>query len=255
MPIDIGRIHIDGASQQAGWTSWRYERAVRNVVRTIEGTMTGSIVLDSLRRRTAIVPYPSNLARNADCDVAPGAPYAAGYRANDFLYSCGDGTRLQGHGFGTGAGADARVRFTPGQWIPGARDYAGPTGPGGHVDEVLLHELVHAVRVTIGLGDCRQLQGRLAGYDNRSEFYAVLVENVYSSETHRDPRRDHHAWVKLTNPQQYYAQPQNKLMIMDFCRSQSDFTRALANVRCDFNPFREYYVEVGVIRPRVRRSA
>ena len=150
-------------------------------------------------------------------------------------------------------GIEADIRYTPGHWIPGAVQYGGATGPGGSADEVLLHELLHAVRITLGLGDCRQTQAPLHRYDNRSEFYAVLVENVYSSETRRPPRRDHWGHVALRDPVQYYAQPSNKLMIMNFCRSMPQFTRDLASVPCNFNPFREYYREMMGLDPSSAR--
>jgi hypothetical protein len=136
MAITIGRIRIDGGQQTNAWTPWRYERAVLRVVRQIQSTKSGSIVLDALRRDTLVTPYPTDRARNADADVArwhAADRFRDGYRANDYLYSCRDGEPLEPRRFGTGRGIEAQVRFTPGQWIPGAAQYGGPTGPGGAV--------------------------------------------------------------------------------------------------------------------------
>jgi hypothetical protein len=49
-------------------------------------------------------------------------------------------------------------------------------------DEVLLHELVHAMRAARKVQDCRELGRGLASFDSREEFFAVLIENIYRSE-------------------------------------------------------------------------
>jgi hypothetical protein len=49
-------------------------------------------------------------------------------------------------------------------------------------DEVLLHELVHAMRATHKAHDCRELGLGLRPFGSREEFFAVLIENIYRSE-------------------------------------------------------------------------
>jgi hypothetical protein len=49
-------------------------------------------------------------------------------------------------------------------------------------DEVLLHELVHAMRATHKAHDCRELGLGLRSFSSREEFFAVLIENIYRSE-------------------------------------------------------------------------
>lgn len=49
-------------------------------------------------------------------------------------------------------------------------------------DEILLHELVHGMRKTHRALDCAELHGVLKRFDDREEFFAILIENIYRSE-------------------------------------------------------------------------
>jgi hypothetical protein len=59
-------------------------------------------------------------------------------------------------------------------------------------EAVLMHELVHAMH---------QMRGGIEpypmadGYDNREEFYAIVITNIYCSLTHHPLRRNHHGFA------------------------------------------------------------
>ena len=61
--------------------------------------------------------------------------------------------------------------------------------PGRDGDEILLHELVHGLSSLVGrLAD--SMAGP-AGYSNLEEFTAIVISNLYASETNRPLRNDH----------------------------------------------------------------
>ena len=107
---------------------------------------------------------------------------------------------------GTGRGTKATVYFSPWLWV----DYKSTCVPtqrgiaGANSDEVLLHELVHALEIMSGtLDTCT----RFPGHDDKffrsstvAEFNAVLVTNVYSSETARPLSQDHSGFEELKPP-------------------------------------------------------
>jgi hypothetical protein len=78
---------------------------------------------------------------------------------------------------GTGNGSDVVVRFTPSMWISGN---GGPCAaahrkPGTTPSQVLFHELAHAYRQASGKMDRRKMIGANASYDDKEEFFAVVL--------------------------------------------------------------------------------
>jgi hypothetical protein len=105
---------------------------------------------------------------------------------------------------GSGQGCDVTVFFNPGMYA----DLGGPcpAGPGRSADELLFHELVHGMSTL--RGRLATSMGGPAGYSNLEEFAAVLISNIYSSETQRPLRKDHDGYQllkdPLTNDQTYF---------------------------------------------------
>ena len=64
------------------------------------------------------------------------------------------------------------------------------TNRGVYPWEVLFHELTHALRDASGFGDPTPLGGGLKRYGNNEEFIAVLVTNIYMSDS-SNKRADH----------------------------------------------------------------
>ena len=196
-PITIGRVIIDGASGHSiygsGWMGDDpYQRGVAGVVRRIQQTQTGRILVEAIGRTLRIVPNPNQNQCNAGTRPAP--QHFIGFVPTTFDQNRRDATRTgewacpitaAPAGLGTGRGADVVIEFTPDEFTPGNQLYCAAGNPilDNQADVALVHELFHGVQMTRGRMDCRPLQGSLAGYRDRSEYNAILVENIYRSET------------------------------------------------------------------------
>jgi hypothetical protein len=166
---------------------------------------------------------------------------------------------------GVGGGSDVIITFN-------SQDFESPSSSKSldAADEVLLHELVHAVRQVKGFEDnaplvapieiLRRGEGaetaqRLGTtspphkytqiYHNIEEFCAILITNIYRSENGRPGLiRDHYgrgpkelAWP-LTNARNFLTvwRPQ----ISRIFGEMNDVCRPVAEVQCHFNPFGEF---------------
>jgi hypothetical protein len=156
-------------------------------------------------------------------------------RTGTYLFRKGDGAdpaRL-----GTGAGSDVCLYFT-------SQDHLKELmAPGGRPDEVLLHELVHSLRIVRGLSLC-QFMGD--DYDTVEEFYAILISNTYRSECgYRTLRASHFGKTNLvdTDDTRFYARYKDKI---DFFLGQMQpLCRSIAAVQCGFNPIRRALMAAG----------
>ena len=251
--IEIGGRPARTQYRDGNWDLGRYQTAVAAQLGMLQNSRTGSMVLNNISRRLLIVPFQDPDSENAV--ARPMGEAFLGYiptslpqqNRNATMYGQWVDPGRAADGVGTGRGSSVVIEYTPGMWVPGsaiATTNATPT----RAQEMLLHELVHAIRQMRGLADTRQSIGAFANFDARDEFHAILVTNFYRSEKGISPlRRDHHGRQPLQNPSAFYAQPHNKLLVMDLCREMPPFTRALANLTCPFNPIREYYAEMGVV--------
>lgn len=123
-------------------------------------------------------------------------------------------------------------------------------------DEILFHELVHAVRHASGKhrkceadGTCR-FGGALRDFTNREELIAVLVENIYRSDPSRVGRRVHlrasHAVMgrmegDLASSFRFFSAGHRVFPIVrEFCKDNPVLTELLAKVPSSFNPIAAY---------------
>jgi hypothetical protein len=144
-----------------------------------------------------------------------------------------DGSNLTGSGFGS----SAEIFFSP--------ERLKRTGPGMKPDEVLFHEIVHAVRALQGVMTLSFKMGR--DYDNDEEFAAVVVTNVYLSEKKQTALRANHASGVLRNPDKFLDSPDvpapgARMLLSGFRLRQPTFFEALAKIdrpTAAFNPFRQ----------------
>ena len=135
-------------------------------------------------------------------------------------------------------------------------------GAGSAADEILLHELVHCVRHMKTWADqsLYNFTGMGDGFHNIEEFYAVLIANMYSSETGRPLRRDHSLsrdgttvplvrtgsiaglpYPVFTELGLFYPRHRNEVELM---RDESfgfgvRFSDQLAGIECGFNTLRQ----------------
>jgi hypothetical protein len=136
-------------------------------------------------------------------------------------------------------------------------------GPGTAHDEILFHELIHCLRHFRTWADVNSYRFlRMGnGFENIEEFYAVLISNLYSSETRRPLRRDHSATsAGVTTPLIqnitvagntipdyagagiFFPRNRNAIALMreeTLGFGQAFFTQ-LVSLQCDFNPLREF---------------
>jgi hypothetical protein len=239
-------IEIDGSSLGEGAAA-PYEQAVSRILYDISVSgQAGRAVLGPFRNRELARPLrivPGNRP-NTVPNIDPAATEQAftAQAAN----TVPAGVPIVGRGqilaIGTGGGLHALMHFSP-------------RGVHARADQVLLHELVHAIRfirgqnVTYGLGH---------HFDNWEEFFAVLVEDIYLSELHRPVRRGHQGvGTRPGNPASFATRPghggpaaRNVLdqeyahLIEQFIRSDPALSADLAAVPSQFNPIRDHLPHV-----------
>lgn len=76
------------------------------------------------------------------------------------------------------------------------------------------------------------------------EWVAILVTNIYSSNTNRPLRQNHEGWADIRDPELKSTEGyflRNRQLIEAFCTQQPNFSRFLSHVKCPWNPVREYY--------------
>jgi hypothetical protein len=132
---------------------------------------------------------------------------------------------------GTGAGSDVCVYFT-------AQDHLKEASlPGGREDEVLLHELVHSLRMALGLSLCLWMPD---DYDTIEEFYAILIANIYRSECGWfNLRANHFGKSDLLDKDDVRFYCKYKEQIDSFVKQMpAAFCQSIAAVQCRFNPIR-----------------
>jgi len=117
-------------------------------------------------------------------------------------------------------------------------------------DEILFHELVHALRRVSGKRASTRVDfGKgLAFFDWKEEFIAVVVQGVYQSRNRRPVRASHHGHYEIDpelNGDYRFFQVGSEAYkyIKEFCEENPGFTTALACMDAPFNPMRAYYAK------------
>ncbi len=133
-----------------------------------------------------------------------------------------------------------RILYTPWMFFKDGDCYE--SGDAGHdPDQVLCHELVHALRraaKTAYKGTRKKQEERLA----------ILIANIYSSETNRKLRRRHKGHDELKDPVESTSKgylAKHRQLIELFVRQNINTASHLARVRAPFNPIRELFLERG----------
>jgi len=147
-------------------------------------------------------------------------------------------------GTGTGKGSDVTIKFSPSIY-----GQAGcyPEGTyGSKSDEVLFHEMIHALRMMQGKYNTIPTGDRFYGYENEEEFLAIIVTNVYMSANGVDNdglRGGHDGHYALQPPLNtsagFLADPTNRKLMNIYRLAWADTFLAIARVDAAFNPFRE----------------
>ena len=145
-----------------------------------------------------------------------------------------------------GSGPNVVVGFQP-----DAPCFVDPTTkafkPGGSPAESLFHELVHAFRLVTEKASNRKGPSNVSGsslkypeYDTEEDFFAILVTNIFSSETGRPLRAGHDGSEalppNLSTNVGFLAVEAYARLVKQFCSDHPTVSAKLWNVRSAFNP-------------------
>lgn len=242
MELEHGKVPQPVATPEV-WTA-----SVRELLRKINGTKCGDILLRSIRyhgRWVRIEPHlPSKIASKyctADADGPTDTDKVmnqlsifqfAGFRKIAAV------VRITPQRYGAGTDCDKIYNIYPDSYRPEAY-------------EILFHELVHAFRFVSGKhfdngNPLRQVSGGLSLYDSTEEFFAILATNILASETKGNVRSSHHGHHKiddrLKGSFEFYKISTKAFHWVDrFCKDHPYFTKELSKIKTSFNPLTAYY--------------
>jgi hypothetical protein len=141
---------------------------------------------------------------------------------------------------GTGAGSGVEIGFDPDNLSQSCINQ----GPASQPDESLLHEMVHALRMT--QGQYNPVPTKNQFYDDEEEFLAIVVANVYISQKDAAAllRGNHHdrdrLWPPLNTSAGFVADKENYNVLQNYqSKWLPTFTNLARLVTPQFNPFRE----------------
>jgi hypothetical protein len=248
--LQYHHITIDGTGTKSYATPWQYEHAVLPQLQRIHRSHTGQAVFHEFitrsNHRMTIIPYEQPLlnafaaAKNLQTATPKGQVERSGADGHVLLNAQGQPL------VGAGGGSDSDISFTPSMFTKFCNQQKKGHKAGAHPDEVLFHEMVHAVRQMRGLLNPLPL-GFL--YDTEEEFYAILLANIYASETGRaiDLRSDHHGFEHLTTDTNAKFLPKKDMtdyryrLVDKLVHEERQMALALAKIHAPFNPIRRYY--------------
>jgi len=144
-----------------------------------------------------------------------------------------------------GGGTDVTMWYEPTAWsTPSAKRSIDPANH-FHADDVLFHELVHALRMMLGLMDLSKIRE----WDNIEDLFAIMLTNIYNSSNNRDGdlRGDHAVPFRVLGNS--YLRPTEQIDEADFYARYStdidrlslsllDFCSGVSRVSCRWNPLR-----------------
>ena len=249
LPIQFHRITIDGTGTKSYASPAEYQSAVLSVLETIYSTQTGKAVFREFEERSThnlkIYPFEGD-GVNASArtkDLAHATVKGETVRNGDDGYEIlgDDGKPIMGLGGGT----DSEISFTPIIYAHYCRTHKKHKS-GMRPDEVLFHEMTHATRQMRGILNSLPL-GHM--YDTEEEFFAILLANIYASETGRpyDIRESHHGHEHMSTDTDEQFLPKKDMsdyryrLVSKLVHQEPDMCRELRSVRTPFNPIRRYF--------------
>ena len=157
-----------------------------------------------------------------------------------------------------------KIEFTPGVFAKGGacHKFLNPASQFmPSEDEVLLHELVHGVRiVSLKLNPDIVTTGGLMMYERDEEFFAVLVENIYQSELKTGHLRSSHTKFmemdeNLQGSLAFFQVSGNAFeKVQKFATENPGLAKALANIEVPFNPLNAFFCHTAKAREMSRKA-
>ncbi len=177
-------------SEKAEQARKRWQDSVDKILSALAKKHTSWAVMTALHKSGKKVTIVPNPVLDCNARAVPESKQDAA-RRNTEAETCDESE--SGSSLGTGKGTATEITFSPGQFASGGTCSVG--GAGRDADEVLFHELCHAMRY--GTGQRNACFASFAGFRGYEEFVAVLLTNVFSSETRRTLRRDHEGYNQM----------------------------------------------------------
>ena len=230
--VFASNINVDGAANPYPDGAAGYEGQVRPILTTVQGTATGRTVMGFFALRTHqvwIVPPEGNQSRvEAGAGaVDPNAAFRRGFELRDGVAGNVDPR----HRKGSGAGSDSLLRFHPIHWNNPGASFTTP-------EEVIVHELFHAMRQTFGALRNTPLGG---DFQTVEELYSIFVENMYAIEKNLPLRATHRTRSSNVSPDHSMKHnPQFHAPMRDLAAMMPTIVNALARVHTLYNPFRDW---------------
>jgi len=250
------------------------------VLDQIRDSQTGQVLLreimsSPLGKQIRIIPFPLNDARSVPSSEEGASPSRQQLRFPGDLPGTSEVEEAGQRRFdsqnrpllGTGEGANVTIHYHPLTWLLSSFR----TGLVGNLmpDDVLVHELVHALRMMSGMVLPINLNvlDHTRRWGNTEEFYGVLVANIYISERNSIEQRGQPLRGNVGPISQFSAltgeeaKSKNftqtyRSQIKSLCDEMIGLThgggqKGLANVPAAFNPVRELLAEEEALRARM----
>ncbi|MBZ5684984.1 MAG: hypothetical protein LAP86_08110 [Acidobacteriia bacterium] len=238
-----------------------WENDVRKVLVTIGLSKVGRAVLNAIRLHGLVVrivpdPWDITICSSSEATTVEGDEKQFALTKAIAQLNRVAGTKLPE--------MRAVITFTPDKWNKGGACYKLKRQISQYTpstDEILLHELVHALRIVskkLVLNDATD-KG-LIMYENDEEFFAVLVENMYTSELHSAPLRSSHTgFMEMDKHLQgslEFFQVSGKAFekVKKFAMENQGLAKALSNIEVPFNPLNAYFCHTAKAREMSRSS-
>jgi hypothetical protein len=231
-------------SEKSKANAQRYEEWVVFQLNLILKRWSGWSVMSEIfskhkeQKKIYIRPYAPTLQDPLNAFARPLDPQAATLKGAPQKFAGGPdaGKDIPGKPPGTGKGSDVEILYTPWIFKPGIG------GPGtSDPDEILLHELLHGLRQMYGVS----LPGTATQrFDTQEEFPAILVTNIYRSETGRVGLRADHSLTStlsaaLSNPSTFANEYHTYLSLMKG-ENENLFFKLKGLTTIPFNPIAHF---------------
>lgn len=198
----------------------RYETQINRVLATVRRTKTGKILLRHIERSDRCVMIEPYTGADHNAFAAPGSELSSGTLSRR----------------STAAGTNSHLSFSVN------RSHLPVAAPQSRADEVLVHELAHALRQMTGTELYRRdatgarVLRSVVSFGTVEEFFSAMVGSVYSSELGLPPLGNHGVWP-LRNPRVLEERPYSTYL-RSFAERMPRFVADIAEVETGFNPFR-----------------
>jgi hypothetical protein len=282
-------IIIDGAAQSKiggqlftpdPTQAAHYETQVAWMLDQIKDSQTGQVLLREIMtapmgRQVFIIPFPLPDARSVPSSESGAAPSGQHLRfpgdlPNTTAVEQAGQRRFDAVGkplLGTGAGANVTIHYHPVTWLLNSIR----TGLVSNLlpDDVLVHELMHALRMMSGKVLTMNLDtlDHTRRWANIEEFYGILVANIYISERNSTDRRGQPLRGNSGSVDQFSPLTGVEAHSKVFCQTYKSAIKALCDemvglthgggqhglqhVPASFNPIRDLIQEEDDLRARM----